>query len=91
MLCQLFVQDLAIQKGTPEEMNVKAPLYVALLLALTGCTGGMGVKNEPSANKGQAIKHSIVNHSLTKKHYHSKAKSDQRTNRMLAWIELSKN
>ena len=91
MLWPLFVQGLAIQRGTPEEMNVKALLYLALLLALTGCSGGMGVKNEPSANKEQAIKHLIMNHSLTKKHYHTKGKSDQRTNRMLAWIELSKN
>ena len=72
-------------------MNVKALLYLALLLALAGCTGGMGVKIEPSANKGQAIKHSIMNHSLTKKHYHTKGESDQRTNRMLAWIELSRD
>jgi len=72
-------------------MNVKALLSLALLLALAGCTKGMRVKIEPSANKGQAIKHSIMNHSLTKKHYHTKGESDQRTNRMLAWIELSKN
>ena len=91
MLWQLFAEGLALQRGTPEEMNVKALLYVALLLALTGCSGGMGVKNEPSANKEQAIKHLIMNHSLTKKHYHNKGKSDQCINRMLAWIELSKN
>ena len=91
MLWPLFAEGLAILRGTPEEMNVKALLYLALLLALTGRTEGMRVKIEPSANKGQAIKHSIMNHSLTKKHYHTKGESDQRTNRMLAWIELSKN
>ena len=72
-------------------MNVKALLYVALLLALTGCTGGMGVRNESATHKEQAIKRLIVNHPLAKSPYHTKGKSDQRTNRMLAWIELSKN
>ena len=91
MLWQLFVQDLAIQIGTPEEMKIKTLLYVALLLALTGCTGGMGVKNEPYANKEQAVKYLIKNHSLAKNHYDTKGKGNQRTNRMLAWIELSKN
>ena len=91
MLWQLSVKELAIQGGAPEKMNIKALLYLALLLALTGCTGGMGVKNAPPTNKGQAIKHLTMNHSLTKKHYHSKGKSDQRTNRMLSWIELSTN
>jgi hypothetical protein len=83
-LWQLFVQDLAIQPGPTEDMNVKALLYMALLLALTGCTGGLGVKNEPAA-------HLIMNRPLAKNPYHAKGKSDQRTNRMLAWIELSKN
>ena len=90
MLWQLFVQDLAIQIGTPEEMKIKALLYLSLLIALTSCTG-MVVKNEPSASKGQAVKYLIKNHSLAKNHYYTKGKSDQRTNRMLAWIELSKN
>ena len=91
MLCQLFVQDLAIQPGPTEDMNVKALLYMALLLALTGCTGGLGVKNEPAAHQEQSIKHLIMNRPLAKNPYHAKGKSDQRTNRMLAWIELSKN
>ena len=86
-----FFKDLAIQVGTPEEMNVTTLLYVALLLALTGCSGVKAVKNELSADKGQAIKVFLKNHSLTKNHDHTKGKSDQRTNRMLAWIELSKN
>jgi len=72
-------------------MRVKTLLYVALLLTLTGCSGVKVVKNEPSADKGQAIKVLMKNHSLTKNHDHTKGKSDQRTNRMLAWIELSRN
>jgi hypothetical protein len=71
-------------------MKAKALLYVGFLIALSGCTG-MAVKNEPPPNKEQAFKHLEKNPSVTKNHNHTKGKSNPRTNRMLAWIELSKN
>jgi hypothetical protein len=71
-------------------MKAKALLYVGLLIALSGCTG-MAVKNEPPPSKEQAFKHLENNPSVTKNHNHTKGKSNPRTNRMLAWIELSKN
>ena len=71
-------------------MKVRALLYVGLLIALSGCTG-IAVTNEPPANKEQAFKHLENSPSITKNHNHTKGKSNPRTNRMLAWIELSKN
>ena len=76
--------------GRPHEMKTKALLYVGLLIALSGCTG-LAVKNELPPNKEQTFKHLGNNPSITKNHIHTKGKSNQRTNRMLAWIELSKN
>ncbi len=71
-------------------MKAKALLYVGLLIALSGCTG-MAVKNEPHPNKEQAFQHLENNPSITKSHNQTIGKSNPRTNRMLAWIELSKN
>ena len=71
-------------------MKVRALLYVGLLIALSGCTG-IAVTNEPPPNKEQAFEHLEKNPSVTKNHNQPKGKSNPRTNRMLAWIELSKN
>jgi hypothetical protein len=71
-------------------MKVRALLYLGLLIALSGCTG-IAVKNEPPPNMEKAFKHLENNPSITKNHNHTKGKSNPRTNRMLAWIELSKN
>ena len=71
-------------------MKAKALLYIGLLIVLPGCTG-MAIKNEPHQNKDQAFKPLENNPSITKSHKHTNGKSNPRTNRMLAWIELSKN
>jgi hypothetical protein len=71
-------------------MKVRALLYLGLLIALSGCTG-ITVKNEPHPNKEKAFNRLANNPSLTKNHNHTKGKSNPRTKRMMAWIELSKD
>ena len=71
-------------------MKVTVLRYVGLLIALSGCTG-MIVNNEPSPKEEHACKQAEKNHYIAKNYCFSEGEGNQRTKRMMAWIELSKD